>query len=48
MDAIEYDNEEDKMMGKNGWILSGDVACIDRDTGAVKIIDRAKNIFKLS
>ena len=48
IEAIEYDNEEDRKSGKNGWVLSGDVACINRNTGAVRIIDRAKNIFKLS
>ena len=32
---------------QDGWIFSGDVAEL-RPNGAVKIIDRAKNIFKLS
>uniref|UniRef100_A0A7S3FX02 AMP-dependent synthetase/ligase domain-containing protein n=1 Tax=Strombidium rassoulzadegani TaxID=1082188 RepID=A0A7S3FX02_9SPIT len=32
---------------KDGWIMSGDVAEIQQD-GSIKIIDRAKNIFKLS
>ena len=31
----------------NGWLLSGDVAEI-RPDGSMKIVDRAKNIFKLS
>ena len=31
----------------NGWLLTGDVGEI-RPNGALKIVDRAKNIFKLS
>ena len=31
----------------NGWLMSGDVAEV-RPDGSIKIVDRAKNIFKLS
>jgi len=31
----------------NDWLLSGDVACV-LPNGSMKIVDRAKNIFKLS
>ena len=34
-------------LNEDGWINSGDVAAI-LPNGAVKIIDRAKNIFKLN
>jgi long-chain acyl-CoA synthetase len=35
------------MMPDGYWLLTGDVAEV-QENGAVKIIDRAKNIFKLS
>lgn len=31
----------------NGWLLSGDVGQVNKN-GSIKIVDRAKNIFKLS
>lgn len=32
---------------EDGWVCSGDVGEV-RDDGSIKIIDRAKNIFKMS
>ena len=36
-----------EMMPDGKWILSGDVGVINPN-GSIQIIDRAKNIFKLS
>ena len=47
-ETLLYDTEEDRRNGVNPWIATGDVVCIDREYGTVKIVDRAKNIFKLS
>jgi long-chain acyl-CoA synthetase len=44
-----FKNQEktDEMLSADGWLYSGDVGMI-HPNGAIQIVDRAKNIFKLS
>lgn len=38
----------DECMDEEGFFHTGDIGTIDKETGSLKIIDRKKNIFKLS
>lgn len=45
-----FKNQEatDAAFDKDGWFHTGDIGFVNRDTGSIQVIDRIKNIFKLS
>ena len=45
-----FKNKEatDAAFDKDGWFHTGDIGFVNRDTGSIQVIDRIKNIFKLS
>lgn len=45
---FKLDDKNKETFTKDGWLKSGDIAVISLDGNRLKIIDRKKNLFKLS